>query len=168
MSLRNNPTNVELAYEAGLHRCPARFSSTFKDPLVRDLRRRVFYTLYVLDRLLSAEFGIPLMLNDSDVDTCIPGSKERHVEGDSPGHPARSPDSQKRKRSPSVVPEEDTTRRRLLPAMSMVTITGIMGRAMEVFNKSVKHRSLQDALSLRTELEAWWNDIDSGDVSLSC
>ncbi|OCF76399.1 hypothetical protein I204_02094 [Kwoniella mangroviensis CBS 8886] len=70
---------TKLAYEAGLHRCPQRYATTFKEATDRDLRKRVFNSLYVLDRLLSADFGIPLMLNDSDIDTCIPGGPEKHA-----------------------------------------------------------------------------------------
>ncbi|WWC86578.1 uncharacterized protein L201_001455 [Kwoniella dendrophila CBS 6074] len=73
---------TKLAYEAGLHRCPERYASTFTEATDRDLRKRVFYSLYVLDRLLSADFGIPLMLNDSDIDTCVPGGPEKHITPD--------------------------------------------------------------------------------------
>ncbi|WWD08208.1 hypothetical protein V865_006319 [Kwoniella europaea PYCC6329] len=82
---------TKLAYEAGLHRCPERYATTFTEATGRDLRKRVFYSLYVLDRLLSADFGIPLMLNDSDIDTCIPGGSEKHTLSEvDPPKPKRS------------------------------------------------------------------------------
>lgn len=146
------------------------------------MRKRVFWSLYVLDRLLTAEFGIPIMLHDTDIDTCVPGARESHpaCPPSPPGHPARTPggtelpsSARKRPRTndldtpirngrgrsttapPSVVASVrhfDSTeashqppeplRSRLLPAYSLVGISRIVGRAMEVFNKSLQHRSL--------------------------
>lgn len=197
----------ELAFEAGLHRCPDRYPSTFTSSTDREMRKRVFWSLYTLDRLLTAEFGVPIMLHDTDVDTCVPGGSERHpLCPPSPdGHPARadevkegrdaregrdSPeDRRKRRRSASPGRERinsagamssprigmgntldgtymsniagllsDTTgaggseqnhqppepqRQRLLPAFSLVGISRLMGQAMEAFNKSLRHRSIQ-------------------------
>lgn len=80
---------TEIAYEAGLHRCPNRFLQTFRTAEERDLRKRIFYSLYSLDRLLSAEFGIPLTMNDTDIDTCLPGDVEVHqVARSGPQYPA--------------------------------------------------------------------------------
>lgn len=64
----------------------------FVSPNDRSLRKRVFYSLYTLDRILSAEFGIPIMLSDTDIDTCLPGDSEKHDEGEMDVvHPARTP-----------------------------------------------------------------------------
>lgn len=121
------------------------------------------------------------MMNDSDIDTCLPGGEEKHIQGDSPpDHPARSPvtvvsvdtpQSKRRRvedstqapqstgpnsrdiaksvdsaatetRTQAEVVEQETARRRLLPAFSLIGITRLMGKAMEAFNKSVKHRTL--------------------------
>ena len=151
----------------------------------------MFFSLYTLDRLLSADFGIPLMLNDSDIDTCLPGGKERHPLGESPPkHPARSqsvaqgtstPQMKRQRAEELFVPdsrdsEADVQRLRLLPAYSLSTIARIVGRAMEIFNKSIVNRSsagkswmsddgirltdvAQDAITLRTEVETWWNEM---------
>lgn len=184
-------TLAELAFEAGLHRCPDRYLGTFASAADREMRKRVFWSLYTLDRLLTAEFGVPIMLHDTDVDTCVPGGSERHpLCPPSPeGHPARddknSPDDRRKRRrlsasphdppsSSSHLPEEvlnapslenhqspEPQHQRLLPAFSLVGISRILGQAMEAFNKSLSHRSIQaqETLQLRTELERWWNDI---------
>lgn len=175
------------------------------------MRKRVFYSLYVLDRLLTAEFGIPIMLHDTDIDTCVPGGIEHHPTQDTPSdHPARTPlgglqlpngsspedrkatadggslRSRKRPRRetdhvPSPLRASSTSNAegsprttgdgavdghpgvcagsagtpaqplppatRLLPTYSLVTISKIVGRAMEVFNKSLLYRSLNGALA---------------------
>ncbi|BEJ13085.1 hypothetical protein CspHIS471_0302590 [Cutaneotrichosporon sp. HIS471] len=179
-------TVTKLAFEAGLHRCPDRYPATFTSTAEREMRKRVFWSLYTLDRLLTAEFGIPIMLHDTDVDTCIPGGSERHpLCPPSPeGHPARhdqvsSEDRRKRRRvsesphdplstSPQIQGQSveshqpaEPQRQRLLPAFSLVGISHLMGQAMEAFNKSLRYRSIQaqETLQLRTELERWWNDI---------
>jgi hypothetical protein len=124
--------------------------------------------LYTLDRLLTAEFGVPIMLHDTDVDTCVPGGSERHpLCPPSPeGHPARddkdSPDDRRKRRRVSASPHEAPTtsphipetvngdthqppepqRQRLLPAFSLVGVSRLMGQAMEAFNKSLRYRSI--------------------------
>lgn len=170
----------ELAFEAGLHRCPERYTSTFTLPADRQLRKRVFYSLYVLDRILTAEFGVPIMLHDSDVDTCVPGGIERHTGGDStPDHPARTPTDSLRESATSgrtpkrrriegdpsggqsiesvtaqlpVQVDSGAEERRLLTLYSLVGVARLGGRAMEVFNKSIHHRALSSE---------WYYRLDS-------
>nr|XP_019044403.1 hypothetical protein I302_07687 [Kwoniella bestiolae CBS 10118]OCF23333.1 hypothetical protein I302_07687 [Kwoniella bestiolae CBS 10118] len=186
---------AKLAFEAGLHRCPERFPATFTDPADRNLRKRVFYSLYVLDRLLSADFGIPLMLNDSDIDTCVPGGAEKHSTPETHrqdnvqvGPPAsegavphsnqsqvgpQSSDGRGTKRKSQGDPRDEAispptldlntlrVRARLLPAHSLSLMAKMVGQAMEQFNKSVSHRVIDanEVLHLRSDLDAWWNDI---------
>jgi hypothetical protein len=162
---------TELAYEAGLHRCPDRYRTTFTLSSVRQLRKRVFYSLYTLDRVLSAEFGTPIMMHDSDIDTCLPGDVEKHCNDPIPnvtsGSDLRgvSVVGAKRKRveksvgsscgpatSPSVPEatpafvshedESEAVRARLLAANALTRMATMTGRAMEAFNKSLKHRTL--------------------------
>lgn len=173
---------AELACEAGLHRCPDRYKTTFVAVPDRELRKRAFYSLYTLDRLLSAEFGIPIMLSDTDIDTCLPGDHEKHDEGDANEmHQARTPvgedvladtgpSSAKRRRvdeersaggpskstngsqasrkghalagTDSAHPLAPVARSRLLAANALIRMASMVGRAMELFNKSVRHRSL--------------------------
>jgi hypothetical protein len=141
----------------------------------------VFYSLYVLDRLLSADFGIPIMLNDTDIDTCIPGDREKHASEDSStskynqrvleerriftpsavdSDHAESVEPQpprKRQRvaengrvssveaEPIFAPDremDETARKRLAPACSLINMARMIGRAMETFNKSVNHRCI--------------------------
>jgi hypothetical protein len=61
---------MRMAVQLGLHRCPARFS-TFT-PSARELRQRVFWSLYAIDRFLSQSMGLPLGLPDDDIDVCFP------------------------------------------------------------------------------------------------
>jgi hypothetical protein len=162
---------VELAYESGLHRCPGRYRRTFTSPAVRQLRKRVFYSLYSLDRLLSAEFGTPIMMHDTDIDTCLPGDIERHVDETIPSRSKASEaivtspgTGQKRQRVEDVtvslldsgsspkevmppltdsnVDDSEALTSRLLAANALTKMTSMTGRAMEAFNKSLSHRRM--------------------------
>lgn len=63
------------ACHLGLHRCPGRYSCfSIKEAA---LRRRLFWSIYSLERYLSHALGTPLSIQDNDVDVCYPGA-ERH------------------------------------------------------------------------------------------
>jgi hypothetical protein len=67
-----------MALQLGLHRCPARYG-TFS-VAERELRQRVFWSLYAIDRFLCQSMGLPLGINDDDVDVCYPMA-EKHADG---------------------------------------------------------------------------------------
>jgi hypothetical protein len=64
---------VRMALHLGLHRCPSRFQNF--SPEEAQMRRRVFWSLYCLERMLSQSLGLPLDLRDDDVDVCYPGNE---------------------------------------------------------------------------------------------
>jgi hypothetical protein len=66
-----------MALQLGLHRCPARYHSFTSGEKV--MRQRVFWSLYALDRFICQSMGLPLGINDDDVDVCFP-SDEMHLE----------------------------------------------------------------------------------------
>lgn len=57
---------IRMALQMGLHRCPQRYSSF--SPAQRELRQRVFYSLYCIDRFICQSTGLPLSLRDDDID----------------------------------------------------------------------------------------------------
>lgn len=130
---------------------------------------------------------MPIMLSDTDIDTCLPGDVEKHDEGESTAlHPARTPvdevtllaagsvtSSRKRRRleeeastepakqgstspassgkdirdpraSAALAPDQDdeADMKRLAAANAIIQMAKMTGRAMELFNKSLRHRSL--------------------------
>ncbi|KAF7197925.1 putative transcriptional regulatory protein C3C7.04 [Pseudocercospora fuligena] len=54
----------------GLHRTQARYTSM--SPTLREYRRRLFWTLYLFDRLISSKLGYPLAIHDEDIDVEMP------------------------------------------------------------------------------------------------
>ncbi|RAR08284.1 Zn(II)2Cys6 transcription factor [Stemphylium lycopersici] len=63
-------------YRSGLHRCPVRYASLNANE--REMRKRLFWSAYCLDRFVSQSLGHPLGFQDSDIDVCKPGQTELH------------------------------------------------------------------------------------------
>jgi hypothetical protein len=72
---------VRMAFQLGLHRCPSRFS-TFST-LEKQIRRRLFWSLYCIERHLCQSLGLPLEIRDDDVDVCYPGEEQHCGEDES-------------------------------------------------------------------------------------
>lgn len=68
---------IRMAVQLGLHRCPGRFPSFTASQ--QELRKRVFWSVYALDRFICQSMGLPLGLHDSDLDVCYPAT-EHHLE----------------------------------------------------------------------------------------
>lgn len=67
---------TRMMYQSGLHRCPSRYVQL--PPHICEIRQRIFWTTYVLDRYLSQALGHPVAISDDEVDVCIPGMVELH------------------------------------------------------------------------------------------
>jgi hypothetical protein len=66
-----------MALQLGLHRCPTRYTSF--SVREKELRQRIFWSLYNLDRFICQSMGLPLGLSDDDLDVCFP-TVESHIE----------------------------------------------------------------------------------------
>lgn len=66
---------VRMMYQIGLHRCPVRYASFPVEDI--QLRKRVFWTVYSIDRYLCQSLGLPLGIRDDDIDVCYLDN-ERH------------------------------------------------------------------------------------------
>lgn len=70
-------TLLRKIFQAGFHRCPYRYIQLSQHDC--DMRKRIFWCIYATDRYLSQALGHPLGFQDSDVDVCMPGTKELHI-----------------------------------------------------------------------------------------
>jgi hypothetical protein len=165
-------------FHAGLHRCPLRYAQL--SPEDCEIRKRIFWSAYALDRHLSQSLGAPLTLQDSDIDTCLSGTRELHkpVTRDMMGNPSRdilfhmpskdplASSSQPKRRSmdsdaaPDIAEAEEKQRREAA-LRSYVQYGRLTGRVVEIFHKSVHARfPARDAiLHLTSDIDAWWNDL---------
>lgn len=127
---------VRMAFHLGLHRCPARYPFFTIDEAAT--RRRVFWCVYCLERLLCQYLGIPLDIRDDDVDVCFPGGELHETVGR----------------------EEEPHER--LKLLTLIAKHGrIRGLIVELRNKSIGSR--QDTTDketfVQTELAKWSNEI---------
>ncbi|KAF9775412.1 hypothetical protein IL306_006484 [Fusarium sp. DS 682] len=126
---------VRTAFHMGLHRCPARYPF-FTDKEV-SVRRRVFWCIYILERLLCQSLGLPLDIQDDDLDVCYPG-EERHT---------------------ITTREENSERLQLLTFVAKHA--RIRGLILELRNKSMLQRqdTADRAAFVQAELAKWFNEI---------
>ncbi|KAF4960251.1 hypothetical protein FSARC_10539 [Fusarium sarcochroum] len=127
---------VRTAFHMGLHRCPTRYP--FFTAKEASVRRRVFWCIYILERLLCQSLGLPLDIQDNDLDVCYPG-EERHAT--------------------TASKEENAERLQLLTFVSKHA--RIRGLILELRNKSMLQR--QDTADrtafVQAELAKWFNEI---------
>lgn len=166
---------------AGLHRCPFRYTQLSSHD--RQLRKRIFWCAYAIDRYLSQALGLPLGIQDSDIDVCLPAAPEIHS-------PRRRPDSNTNRssenashtpidsseseqggrnnvfpapssESPHKPPSEAENRKKETILASYVDSGTLTGRALELFHKSILVRSVRRSsiLFLVTDVHKWWNSL---------
>ncbi|PKX89543.1 transcription factor domain-containing protein [Aspergillus novofumigatus IBT 16806] len=155
---------------AGLHRCPFRYKELSTHD--RQLRQRIFWCAYAIDRYLSQALGLPLGIQDSDVDVCAPGTHEIHSPGlhkvrdtsegsmprfvtDSPENGAQASNTAaqieltnpqhppQHRHSGTIDPSEHEKHQREIAFMSYVESGKLTGRALELFHKSILVRSVR-------------------------
>ncbi|KAK4498172.1 hypothetical protein PRZ48_010829 [Zasmidium cellare] len=140
-----------LLYHAGLHRCPYRYPQLSNED--RDLRKRILWSSYALDRYICQALGIPVSLTDSEIDVCIPGRKEQHGNGSTPDVPPKSENDSK----PSA--ETDISKEVILA--NFVEHERLVGRALEIFHASIHSRNSDPriVLFLRSDVDRWFNNL---------
>ncbi|KAH7324781.1 hypothetical protein B0I35DRAFT_170004 [Stachybotrys elegans] len=144
---------------AGLHRCPVRYGHFSDDECL--IRKRLFWSIYVFDRFLSQALGQPLGIQDSDVDVCSLLGPERH-----------RPFQHYIEKSSASISAESTGKPGLSDTYTsydvrqnvlayQVNYHRLMGRALELFHKSIHIRSIDPdtVLRLGTDLDMWWNSL---------
>jgi hypothetical protein len=143
-----------LLLHAGLHRCPFRYGQLDGD--LKDLRKRIFWSAYILDRYLSQALGLPPTIADSDIDVCAPGCSELH----SLARPA-TPDSTTGVPRPSCSGDPPGPDKQEFLLAHLVTHAQLVSRVLEVFHKSIHVRSVgtDKVLSIRADTNKWFNSL---------
>ncbi|POR33798.1 Uncharacterized protein TPAR_05979 [Tolypocladium paradoxum] len=151
-------TLTRTLYHAGFHRCPHRYLQMTRH--VRDMRQRIFWCAYVLDRHLSQALGHPVAMVDDEIDVCVPGQPERH-------QPVRGPhahEAMDHDRGSLGQPEHGS--RSSPGACSGELVLGhvaiysrLLGAALDLFHRSIHSRSItwDKILELTSRVHSWWN-----------
>ena len=139
---------IRLAFQMGLHRCPSRFVAF--SLAERQLRQRLFWSIYCIDRHLCQALGLPLTVRDDDIDVCYP-DQERHI------LPAANPQQHAGARK-----REQQADSRLMILALLARHAEIKGCIMELRNKMVSSReeSLERAVFVNSRLTQWWNQVE--------
>ncbi|KAL4951462.1 hypothetical protein BDW69DRAFT_196431 [Aspergillus filifer] len=162
MSLRTASTvggcMLRSMLHAGLHRCPFRYRELSASSQHRHLRKRIFWSAYALDRYLSQALGLPLGIQDSDVDVCPPGRPEVHK----PLQHLPAPGAKTSQLAQPQSESEAEQARKETPFASYVQSGKLTGEALELFHKSIYVRSISQTsvLVLTTSVHKWWNSLD--------
>lgn len=178
MSVRQASTvaglTLKLIYHAGLHRCPLRYAQLSAEDC--EIRKRIFWSAYALDRHLSISLGDPNTIQDSDIDVCLssrelhkPVSKERlfgaaarevkrHMPSPTSSTRAQSPEDPRAARD---TPEGRERENREAAMTAYVRYSRLIGRVIEIFHKSIHARfpKKDDITFLNSDIENWWNDL---------
>jgi hypothetical protein len=171
---------VKTIYHAGLHRCPLRYAQLSEADC--DIRKRIFWTAYALDRHCSLSLGDPNTIQDNDIDVCLSG-RELHkaVARDLLSHPEQEislhrTDASQRHGGLGSGPVQDDPRinsetspeareksLREAALICYVHWSKLTGRIIEIFHKSINHRfpKHEQIVYLTSDIETWWNDLPS-------
>ncbi|KOS37344.1 hypothetical protein ACN38_g11873 [Penicillium nordicum] len=135
-------TTMQIVTALGLHRKgPAKASNNGCSHLELELRRRIFWSVYTLDKYLSIMFGRPRLLHDEDIDQELP--EETNDED---------------------LLEEDPTRRTGSTDSMMIAsvlhyrlgrILGDISRQLYSINTHSRDSPIETAIRLTSELEKW-------------
>ncbi|KAJ9365471.1 transcriptional regulator family: Fungal Specific TF [Paecilomyces variotii] len=135
-------TTLQLVTALGLHRRrPAKLLKDGKAYLENELRKRTFWSAYILDKYLSVTFGRPRLLHDEDIDQDLPD--EVNDEDMLPG-------DQKNKVAPS-----DCVMTGTIMHIRLCRLVGEISRQVYTIRPSSKTAPLEAALRLTLELEEW-------------
>ncbi|PYH49441.1 CeGAL family transcription factor, partial [Aspergillus saccharolyticus JOP 1030-1] len=136
------------AFHLGLHRCPARYSCFTPDDVL--IRRRLFWSIYCLERYLTQALGVPLSIRDDDLDVCYPGA-ERHTLDNG-----------------EVLARPDDPRLKLLRHLAQFAC--VRGLISELRNKSIMHsrESRGEAAEVDRALLQWWHEVYDDVYPLAC
>lgn len=140
---------IRLVFQLGFHRCPTRYSSFKVEE--QNLRRRLFWSIYCIDRHICQALGLPLTLRDDDVDVCYPDN-ELHI---SPRDLAGG-----RENAQLGPVQQHDDRLQLLTLIARHA--EIRGQILELRNKRVEQRedSWDKVVAISARLTRWWNQVE--------
>ncbi|KAG9606072.1 hypothetical protein KCU77_g453, partial [Aureobasidium melanogenum] len=128
---------VRMAFQMGLHRCPTRYANFDADQA--QLRRRLFWTIYCIDRHLCQSLGLPLTIRDDDVDVCYFDEEKHATDG----------------RHKTIMDD------RLRTLDFLIKHASIKGQIVELRNKSIHQRTANRDLAtlIGARIGKWANDL---------
>ncbi|KAL2870291.1 uncharacterized protein BJX67DRAFT_370264 [Aspergillus lucknowensis] len=127
---------LKMAIQNGMHR---RYSGEGLPPHMVEIRNRVFWTAYTIEKRVSILHGRPVSLSDTDVDAAMPVD------------------------FPGLMPQGQVSNHTNMIALITLTLKlGEVANEISVLRKSRKNQQqdcLERLLNLRKHLVEWWNTL---------
>lgn len=144
---------TKLLYHAGLHRCPYRYPQLSDED--RELRKRILWSSYALDRYVCQALGIPVSLSDAEIDVCVPGKREVHTVAHERTGVTRANDE------PGEQSKDTANINKEIILANFVAHGRLVGRALKVFHSSLHSRNSdpRKILFLRSDVDRWFNNL---------
>ncbi|KNG85009.1 C6 transcription factor [Aspergillus nomiae NRRL 13137] len=135
-------TALQLVTALGLHRrCPAKLSKNGNSYLEREIRKRIFWSTYTLDKYLSVMFGRPRLIHEEDHDQELPDEVN--------DEDMLQDDARRRTGTPDCMMIASVLHYRL------GRILGEVSRQLYTINPRSREPPLEVAVRLTAELEEW-------------
>jgi hypothetical protein len=147
---------IRMCFQLGLHRCPHRTLGPSKEA---ELRKRMFWSIYCIDRYICIRLGTPLGVRSDETDVCFPHDEQHNEDvGNDAGVLPSLTWCNNHVANP--VSERDD---RLSLLEFLARHASIRGAIMENRNKSALRADPNEADKI-LEVEAghtrWWNTVD--------
>ena len=142
---------VQMSFQIGLHRCPSRYQSFNLAEI--QLRKRVFWSMYSIERFLCQALGLPVMLQDEDVDVC-------HLNDEKHECAAPSSVSTAPSKMSDVTLEGADSRLQLL--CFVARHAQLRGSIINLRNKRIHQRdqSPEAAIVINARIKEWYNEVE--------
>jgi hypothetical protein len=138
---RHRSIAITMCHELGLHQGHKYHSLS---PLDSEARKRIFWCQYILDKLLSAATGTPVLLRDDDISTEYPADVDDEnltMQGFSP-----------------TLPGELT---KISSALALIKVSRVLSKALDTLYpaKAIYQLSLTKLHALSDELDQWSEEL---------
>lgn len=145
---------VQMAFQLGLHRCPSRYQNFPQSE--RQLRKRIYWSLYCLERYVCQAMGLPLTIRDEDADVC---QLNEEIHRPKPQQQAALNQVMTGAEQHETSPPSDG-RLQLLVFLSQHA--QLRGSIIELRNKRVQERDKNPdvAILINARLTQWWNEVE--------
>ena len=152
---------VRIAFQLDLHKCPSQTHS--KDAKEIELRKRLFWSIYCIDRYICIRLGNPLGMRSDDTDVCYPHTENHGSTGTADqkdeGNFLEFGDFFKEHKAYVSTDRDD----RLDLLEFLAQHASIRGAIMENRNKSVVkeyQHDMENVMQVEAEHAKWWNTVD--------
>jgi len=144
---------VQMAFQLGLHRCPMRYQSFSSED--QQLRKRLFWSIYCIERYICQALGLPLTIRDADVDVCHLNKEQHHF-------PTQKRPGPTVMNGTAAQNSSEPFDRRLQLLVFLAEHAQLRGSIIELRNKRVEERdkSPDTAVFINARLISWWNEVE--------